>query len=158
MPKPPAPRLFVQKAPDHFLSPPVERVAGLEPAKEGELARIHLHLRSGQRLDMLLTQGSIDAMYEYLGEVRSPYRPLDEQMGRLRALAATPEKLLSALIPPDRYDTPIALSAADVGHRLGKERPHIRLLLKGGYELDIPLTQEAVDTLALVLHPFRSRR
>lgn len=69
----PAPRLFVQKDLYHFLSPPVERVVGLESAKEGELARIHLLLRSGQRLDLLLTQGAIDTMYEYLAQVRTPY-------------------------------------------------------------------------------------
>jgi hypothetical protein len=38
-----------------------------------------------------------------------------------------------------------------------KVLPHIRLLLEGGYELEIPLTQDATDRLATLLEPIRTK-
>jgi len=71
---------------------------------------------------------------------------------------ALQSKALLGLVPPGLYETPLAVSAAEVGFRGGKDRAHILLTLVGGYELDIPLTQDAVNRMALLLEPIRSKQ
>jgi hypothetical protein len=67
---------------------------------------------------------------------------------------------LSPLDHQGHWRTPVANSAADVAFPKAPARalPHIRLILETGHELEIPLTQDAIDRLAMLLEPLRTQR
>jgi hypothetical protein len=69
-----------------------------------------------------------------------------------------PFQLLSELVPPNHYRIPTAVRARGI-MMPGIEGPaRIRFLLEDGCELEIPVTQDALDGLYQVLGSFVSRR
>lgn len=64
---------------------------------------------------------------------------------------------LSPLTQGGRYLSPTVLSAAEVAFRAGKAPPHMLLILETGHELELPLTQDAIDRMARLLEPLRSQ-
>lgn len=65
-----------------------------------------------------------------------------------------PFQLLSELVQPNHYRTPTAIQSRGIVMP-GIEGPaRIRFLLEDGYELEIPVTQAAIDGLYEVLGSF----
>jgi hypothetical protein len=79
----------------------------------------------------------------------------------MKLIDDSPEELppLAALGPPGPYRTVPVQQVLGLATASRKGPARIRLSLEGGYELDIPVTQDAIDELFDVLRSVaRSRR
>ncbi len=59
----------------------------------------------------------------------------------------------------DRYGTPLVLGLVAVSNQPSEQKSPIQFLLhlEGGYELEVPLTQQAIDQLAAILWPIQQQ-
>jgi len=66
------------------------------------------------------------------------------------------QPVLFELTRPGDYRTPVAHSVQGVEVDPGREPIQIRVRLRGGCVLDIPLTQDAIDQICRLLNPLRT--
>jgi len=71
----------------------------------------------------------------------------------------SPEELppLAVFGPPGHYRTALVVQVEDVVTASRKGPARIRLQLEGGYALDIPVKQDAIDALYRVLRSMTTR-